>query len=108
MAVERKPSVTAAPLLKNSPQAPFIYFDSAPVRGSFNGTIEVELSTRTLLPKPDGSVAAEAVCVAHLRCTPASAQGLIDALKQALEFHAKQVQEFVAQEHEPPRETLNS
>lgn len=107
MAVDRKPPVPAMPLLKNSPSAPFIYFDSAPVRGSFAGIIEVELSTRALLPKPDGSVLAEAVCVAHLRCSPQSAQGLIEALQQALDFARKQ-SEFLENAHEAPRETLNS
>lgn len=108
MAVEQKPRVAPPPLLKNSPQAPFVYFDSAPVHGVMNGNIEIELASRTLLPKADGSVLAEAVCTAHLRCTPMAAQQLIDALKHAIELHAKQSSDFLAQAHDLPRETLNS
>jgi len=108
MAVQHKPPASAPSLLKNSPSAPFIYFDSAPVRGSLSGIIEVELATRALLPKPDGSVAVEVICTAHLRCSPGAAAGLIEALKQALEFYAKQANEFLAQIDDHPRETLNS
>jgi hypothetical protein len=87
MAVNGKSSGASAPLLKNSAAAPVIYFDSAPVHGTLAGNIEVELATRVLLPKSDGHVLAEMVCVAHLRCCPAAAQALMESLQHALAMH---------------------
>jgi hypothetical protein len=82
-------------MMKNAATAPLIYFDSAPVRGSFNGNIEVEVAARYLMPKPDGSVTAEMVCVAHLRCSPQSAAFLIESLQHAIDM-VKQQQEMLA------------
>jgi hypothetical protein len=84
-------------MLKNVATAPLIYFDNAPVHGSFGGNIEVELTARYLSPRPDDSVIAEPVCVAHLRCTPQSAATLIDVLQRAIEI-GKQQQELMSGE----------
>lgn len=35
--------------------APLVYFDIVGAYGTMNGAIEVELATRILVPKPDGS-----------------------------------------------------
>ena len=90
MSVKSPAPASSVPLMKNAATAPLIYFDSAPVRGSFNGNIEVELTTRYLAPKPDGSVTAEMVCVAHLRCTPHAAAVLIESLQNAIEINRQQ------------------
>ena len=35
--------------------APLVYFDIVGAYGTMNGAVEVELATRILVPKPDGS-----------------------------------------------------
>jgi len=91
MSIKGKPG-TPPPLLKNAAAAPIVYFDNAPVFGTFSGNIEVELAARVLMPKPDGSVVGEMTCTAHLRCSPNAAAILIDRLTMALEMHSKQAQ----------------
>ena len=100
MSIKGKPTSAPAPLLKNAAAAPFVYFDNVPVYGCFAGHLELELCARLLMPKPDGTVAADMACVAHLRCSPAAASQLIDALTKALDMLSKQ--------QEQPIETLNS
>ena len=78
------------PLLKNAGAAPVVYFDNAPAYGAFAGHVEVELAARMLMPKPDGSVLIDMACTAHLRCSPAAALVLIDALTKAVEMLNKQ------------------
>jgi hypothetical protein len=90
MAITHKSPPGTSPMLKNTATAPFVYFDNAPVFGIFSGNIEVELATRLLMPKPDGSVAIDMSCVAHLRCSTAAALVLIDALTKALDMVSKQ------------------
>lgn len=87
MAVTHKASPAPTPLLKNAAAAPVIYFDGCPAYGAFAGNIEIELATRVLMPKSDGSAAADMMCVAHLRCSPHAAQSLLQALQAALEMH---------------------
>jgi len=84
MSVTPKTSAASAPLLKNAAAAPLIYFDGSPVHGTLSGIIEVELASRFLMPKADGSVQSDMTCVAHLRCSPNAARSLIDALSHAL------------------------
>lgn len=72
------------PLIKNAATAPVVFFDNAPMFGAFSGNVEVELTTRILVPKSDGvTIGGDAVCVAHLRCSPAGALALADALMKA-------------------------
>jgi hypothetical protein len=75
-----------APLMKNALAAPFVYFDGAPSMGVQNGVIELELCARAVMPKADGTVYADMVCVAHLRCTLAAAANLRDALTRTLDM----------------------
>ncbi len=95
-------NAAAVPLLKNAAAAPVIYFDGSPVHGAMAGHIEVELATRILMPKADGGVSADMLCVAHLRCSPQAAQSLIDALSHSLAMLTQATQA----ESEPNR--LNS
>ena len=93
MSIKGKPTPGTAPLLRNSATAPMVYFDNAPVFGSFCGNIEIELAARMLMPKPDGSVTSDMGCTAHLRCSPHAATMLIDALQKALSMHKQSLEE---------------
>jgi len=83
----------AAPLLKNAAAAPFVYFDNVPVFGTYAGNLEIELAARQLLPKADGSVAADMACTAHLRTSAQGAVMLIDALQKALDMLSRHQEE---------------
>lgn len=101
MSLKTKPGSNApAPMLKNTGAAPLVYFDSVPVYGIFSGNVEVELAARLLMPKPDGTVAADMGCTAHLRCSSQAAIMLIDALTKALDMMSKQ--------NEKPSELLSN
>ena len=89
MSIKGKPASGPPPLLKNAASAPFIYFDNAPVFGTFSGNIEIELAARMLMPKPDQTVAVEMACTAHLRCSPQAAAALLDGISKALAMFAK-------------------
>lgn len=65
-------------------KAPFVYFDAAPVYGTLNGAIHVELTANTLHPGSGSSPDLQIVMAGHLRCSPVAAQDLIHALQSAL------------------------
>jgi hypothetical protein len=92
--------------LRNVGTAPVVYFDNVPTFGSYVGIIELQLSTRVLLPKPDGGVIVENMSTAHLRCPPASAQALIEALQRGLKMYEQQLAEAQKAAAESPK--LNS
>lgn len=108
MSTKGRPSGAAAPLLKNASAAPFVYFDNAPLYGIAGMGIEVELTAASIVPREDGAVRREAVCVAHLRCSPQTALGLIDSLQKALKMHSDQMAALAAQAAEaakiPPQD----
>jgi hypothetical protein len=95
MSMKQKPTAAPMPMLKNAGAAPLIYFDSIPVFGAFAGHVELELAARMLLPKPDGSVMVDMACTAHLRCSPAAAMQMIEALTKAVDMLKPQVQRTV-------------
>jgi hypothetical protein len=70
-------------MIKNAAAAPFIYFDGAPAMGVQNGVVEIELVARAVMPKDNGAVYSDMVCVAHLRCSLAAAINLRDAIDRA-------------------------
>ncbi len=76
----------AAPLVyKNVDDAPFIYFDLVPTHGLLGGAVQIELAARTISPLPDGvATIIEFVTVGRLRCTPAAAVALREAIDKAL------------------------
>ncbi|WP_339426895.1 hypothetical protein, partial [Pseudomonas proteolytica] len=54
------------------------------------------------VPKADGAVMREAVCVAHLRCSPHAAVALIDSLQKAVQMYRdKQAELAEAAEGQP-------
>ena len=49
--------------------APLVYFDIVGAYGTMNGSVELELATRILVPKPDGSTEVKFISSRRLRCT---------------------------------------
>jgi hypothetical protein len=85
-------TVPAAVAFRSDASAPVVYFDSAPAFGVMGGVIEIELTARTLVPNfSGGPVSIEILPAARLRCSPGSAEQLVEALNKALEL-LKQLQ----------------
>jgi len=93
MAVTHKPAAAPAPMLKNAAAAPVIYFDHVAAMGTIAGQVQVEVAVNLLMPKPDGSVAIDMSCTAHLRCSLQACAALRDACDRAIEMHTKSQQE---------------
>ena len=66
--------------------APLVYFDIVGAYGTMNGSIEIELATRILVPKPDGSTEVKFISSGRLRCTQNAATNLRNALDSALKM----------------------
>lgn len=66
--------------------APLVYFDIVGAYGTMNGAIEVELATRILVPKPDGSTEVKFLSSGRLRCSAQAASNLRQALDAALKM----------------------
>ena len=64
--------------------APLIYFDIVGAYGTMHGSIELELATRILIPKPDGATEVRFLSTARLRCSSAAAANLRSGLDAAL------------------------
>jgi len=85
---------------RNSHTAPFIYFDLAPTSGVMAGAVEIELVTRTLIPTNDSTPGAEYLVTGRIRCSPAAAVSLRDAINNALRL-LQQAQEPARAAAEP-------
>ena len=66
--------------------APLVYFDIAAAYGTMQGAIEVELATRILVPKPDGTTEVKFLSTGRLRCSSAAAVSLPSGLDAALKM----------------------
>ena len=66
--------------------APLVYFDIVGAYGTMNGAVEVELATRILVPKPDGSTEVKFISSGRIRCTPNAATNLRNGLDAALKM----------------------
>jgi hypothetical protein len=66
--------------------APLVYFDIVGAYGTMHGAIEVELATRILVPKPDGSTEVKFLSSGRLRCSAHAAGNLRHALDAALKM----------------------
>jgi len=66
--------------------APLVYFDIIGAYGTMNGSIEMELATRILVPKPDGSTEVKFISTGRLRCTANAATNLRNGLDAALKM----------------------
>jgi hypothetical protein len=67
----------------SSELAPFIYCDGAATYGVNNGIVQVELAANSIMPDGQGT-RTDVLIVAHLRCSPTAARGLVDCLTKAL------------------------
>ena len=95
-------SAQSAVTIVGNEHAPFIYCDGVSAYGTQNGTIQIELAARTMLPGPESSnITNEFVATAHLRCSPAAAAALKDAIEKALSMFAQTTQG--GHREEPPR-----
>jgi hypothetical protein len=75
-------TVNRAP--RSEDQTPFIYFDGVASYGISNGAIQIELAASVLVPN-EHDTKTDAVMTAHLRCTPAAAMSLHQALNKLFE-----------------------
>ena len=102
------PAVPAPPTIAGNERAPFIYCDGVSAYGSQHGAIQIELAARTMLPLPDGvTVKNEFIVTPHLRCSPAAALALKDAIEKALAQLAEAIQAGQQQPPEPVPGRLN-
>lgn len=77
------------PPYKNPDGTPFIYFDVVPVFGTMADAIQIELAARVLSPAPDQQIITEFVASGRLRCSPAAAIELREAINKALDMLAQ-------------------
>ena len=66
--------------------APLVYFDIVGAYGTMNGTVQIELATRILVPKPDGSTEVKFLSSGRLRCSATAATNLRNGLDAALKM----------------------
>jgi hypothetical protein len=66
--------------------APLVYFDIVGAYGTMHGAIEVELATRILVPKPDGTTEVKFLSSGRLRCSATAAANLRAGLDAALKM----------------------
>ena len=66
--------------------APLVYFDIVGAYGTMNGSVELELATRILIPRPDGSTEVKFISSGRLRCTQNAAINLRNSLDSALKM----------------------
>ena len=66
--------------------APLVYFDIVGAYGTMNGSIELELATRILVPKTDGTTEVKFISSGRLRCTANAAANLRNGLDAALKM----------------------
>lgn len=66
--------------------APMVYFDIVGAYGTMNGTVVVELASRILVPKTDGSTEVKFLSSGRLRCSAHAATQLRDALDAAVKL----------------------
>jgi hypothetical protein len=86
MADPETPASSQGPVIisnSSSERAPIIYFDGASCFGHHNGAIQIELAANLLMPV-GAAVRVDVVQTAHLRCSPAAALALREALDKAL------------------------
>jgi hypothetical protein len=63
---------------------PLVYFDIVGAYGTFHGTVEIELATRIVVPRADGSTDVKFLSSGRLRCSATAAANLRNGLDAAL------------------------
>ena len=66
--------------------APLVYFDIVGAYGTMNGAVELELATRILVPKPDGSTEVKFISSGRIRCSAIAAVNLRNGIDAALKM----------------------
>lgn len=66
--------------------APLVYFDIIGAYGTMHGSIEIELATRILVPKHNGSTEVKFLSSGRLRCSATAAANLRSAIDAALKM----------------------
>jgi hypothetical protein len=64
--------------------APFIYFDGVMTFGMNKGAVQIELAANVINPTSDGGTRNDVVVTAHIRCSPAAAMDLQQAIGKAI------------------------
>lgn len=85
MAAPKRPASIGAEFRDNY-SAPIIYFDVASAHEVTNGAVQIELASRILVPRPDGTVVSEFLTTGRLRCSPTAANHLRNAIAKAVEM----------------------
>ncbi len=67
----------------------FIYFDGVEAFGHLSGAIQIEIFANTLIASQDDGLQVRRVTTGHLRCSPAAAADLANAIAKALEMLEK-------------------
>jgi hypothetical protein len=75
-----------SPGFRDNYTAPIVYFDGSATHGVVNGTIQIEVISRILIPLEDGGVKVEFLTTGRLRCSSAAAKSLIESLQKCLEM----------------------
>ena len=70
--------------IRDTPHAPFIFFETAPVSGYADGIVSIILGASCPQIRPNGEVREEAIVTAHLKCSIQAAVNLRDAIDNAL------------------------
>ncbi len=70
--------------VNDTPHAPFIFYEGAPVSGHTNGVINLTLSATCTFIRPDGTPKNDLVVVAYLRGNIQAAVNLRQAIDAAL------------------------
>jgi hypothetical protein len=87
---ETPKTAEVSPGFRDNPDAPIVYFDTAATFGVLAGAIQIELVSRTLVPTVDGGVKVEFLITGRLRCSPAAAHQLRDAIDKSLDMLTKE------------------
>jgi len=66
--------------------AALVYFDIVGAYGIMHGTVEIELATRILVPTANGLTDVKFLSSGRLRCSPAAAANLRNAIDAALKM----------------------
>jgi hypothetical protein len=75
-----------APNYEDPRTAPIIYFDMAPSFGTLAGAVQIELASRILIPTATDGVLVKFIATGRLRCSPAAARHLREAIDRSLEM----------------------
>jgi hypothetical protein len=70
--------------IRDTPHAPIIFFEWAPLAGYANGIVSITLGASCSEIRPNGEVRREAVTAAYLKCSIQAAVNLRDAIDNAL------------------------